>query len=172
MHVKCLSIGFTLIELMIVVAIFAFMGGLVMVTTGHINRSLIRTDINHITALCKHAQYKAMMNGKPVIIQCSSAGNSYSCEQSMHQLTNGVCFGTVTEAKGPPSAPTKPITNPITFERESITFTPDGMMQSGALYLVDAKKQVMYAVTNGVSAVSFLRIYQYDGQQHAWKEIR
>ncbi len=167
-----LSFGFSLIELMIVIAIFAFMSGLVLITTTQINRSHIRSDINHLIAVCKYAQRTAMMTGKSTTIDIDVARNCYRCEQHQHLLSKDVCFGMVSDAKGPPSAPIKPITTPITFDNNAITCTPDGIMQSGALYLTDAKKQVMYALTNGVSAVSFLRVYQYDGKQHAWKEIR
>ena len=56
----------------------------------------------------------------------------------------------------------------ITFPGYAIHFYPTGIISSGTVYLVDKKKKCMYALSNAVSQVSYLRLYRYDGR---WKLI-
>ena len=67
---------------------------------------------------------------------------------------------------GSPGSPTHRIEKAITFPGSKIHFYPTGIISSGTAYLVDKNKQYMYALSNAVSQVSYLRFYRYDG---GWK---
>ena len=71
-------------------------------------------------------------------------------------------LGFLPGAKGPPCAPTEVIKQPITFKGNKIIFNPDGIISAGSIYVVDATGRSMYALTSGVTPVSYLRMYRYD----------
>lgn len=95
-------------------------------------------------------------------------GNRYHCDGVWYNLPATIRFGFLPESKGPPSTPTRPIRSAITFPGKKVSCFPDGTIQAGTVYLVDDKKSSMYALTSGVSAVSFLRKYRYDGTWHGY----
>ena len=82
-------------------------------------------------------------------------------------LPHTVQFGVLPGIMGPPATPTHAITQPITFVGNKILFYPEGIIQAGAIYLKDTKNRVQYALSSGVSTVSYLRKYQYTGGE--WK---
>jgi len=79
-----------------------------------------------------------------------------------------VFFGFMPGAKGPPASANKLILKSITFTNNRIIFYPTGIISAGTVYLIDQAKQVMYALSNGVSQISFLRTYRYNG---SWQPL-
>ena len=41
---------------------------------------------------------------------------------------------------------------------------PDGIIQSGTVYVIDSSKKCMYALSSPISQVSYLRKYSYNGK--------
>lgn len=158
--------GFSLIEIMIVLAII----GLIAMLTGTGNRALTdlatRLELDKLYALCHYAQRYAMASNTIQTITFNIPANTYQLGERKEKLSSGVQFGFIQDAKGPPAHPASPLTKPITFVGEHITFYPDGIIQAGTIYLVNDKKTAMYALSNAVSQVSHLRKYTYNG---SWK---
>jgi len=102
----------------------------------------------------------------PLSVYLSKRKNQFHDREE--KLLSGVQFGFIQGAKGPPAHPVSILSKPITFLEESITFHPDGIMQAGTIYLVNAHKTRMYAISNAVSQVSHVRKYRYDG---SWRLI-
>jgi hypothetical protein len=82
-----------------------------------------------------------------------------------YPLQNGFSFGVLPDTYGPPSMPTKAVTQAVTLVDKKIKAYPDGILQAGTLYITDGQQQ--YAVTTPVSAFSYIRIYRY--QQSVWQ---
>lgn len=158
--------GFSLIEMMITVALFALLAGLVIAQSSYMNRALVATEIDRLYATCMYAQQCALVSNQEQSITFDKQTNSYSYQQTTHQLPHQLHFGCVPGAMGPPSTPTKPITSAITFINDCITVYPHGIIGSGTIYLTDASNQSMYALSCAVSTVSHLRVYRYDGAWH------
>jgi type II secretion system protein H len=161
--------GFSLIELMIVIAIIA----LIALLTGTGNSALsdiaTRLELDKLYALCHYAQRYAMASNQVQTITFNIPANSYRFREREEKLLSGVQFGFIQGAKGPPAHPVSPLAKPITFVEDHITFYPDGIIQAGTIYLVNKNKTTMYALSNAVSQVSHLRMYAYDG---SWRMVR
>jgi type II secretion system protein H len=160
--------GFSLIELMVVLAIIA----LIAMLTGTGSRALTdlatRLELDKLYALCHYAQRYAMASNQIQTITFNIPANSYRFREREEKLASGVQFGFIQGAQGPPAQPVSALSKPITFLGEHITFYPDGIIQAGTLYLVNDKKTIMYALSNAVSQVSHLRKYVYDG---SWRMV-
>lgn len=158
--------GFTLIEVAIVVALTMIIATMVMIHGTYINRALVYAEIQKIALICRYLQHSAITFNQEKTLFFDIKNNSYHYENTHEQLCRTVSFGTIEGAKGPPSYPDALIKKPITFGHNKITFYPDGIIQAGTVYLVSDDKHVMYALSNSVSQVSYLRIYKYDGAWH------
>lgn len=111
-----------------------------------------------------YLQRIAMVTNKKQILTFDTARNCYTYRGHEERLSSYTTFGTLNNVKGPPSTPTHTINNPITFIGKRITFTPNGILQPGTIYLTDKNKQYQFALSVPVSQISFLRKYQYDGK--------
>lgn len=125
-----------------------------------------RLELEKLYALCQYAQRYAMASNNIQTITFNVSTNTYRFLEWEEQLTSGVQFGFMRNAQGPPAQPTSLLSKPITFAGNHITFYPDGIMQSGTLYLVNTNKTSMYALSNAVSQVSHVRKYKYNGAWH------
>jgi prepilin-type N-terminal cleavage/methylation domain-containing protein len=167
MKLKC-SDGFSLIELMVVLMIIACISMLVASSKLFLTDSTMRLELNKLCAVCHYAQRYAMASNQSQTITFNIPTNTYRFREREETLHPGIQFGFINGAKGPPANPTLSLSKPVTFTDGSITFHPDGIMQSGTVYLVNAQKTTMYALSNAVSQVSYLRKYVYDG---SWRVI-
>ncbi len=158
--------AFSLIETIVTLALVCILATLTLANISFLNRSLIRSEIDKLYTACMYLQRRAQVTNTIQKLSFDCENNTYTVGNQEHQLPSGLMFGSMPGAKGPPSAPRVLIKKPSTFGRSMIEFYPDGIIKSGTIYLVDAKKQVMYALSSAVSQVSFLRKYQYDGR---WK---
>lgn len=153
--------GFLLIELMIVVSLICLItvlmrGALMPSTTG-----FVRASLDELYGICLLAQKRAMMTGQEQKVVLELSANAYTCGKQRVTLPKGVTFGWLPEAKGPPANPRAPLTAASTFAGHTIVFKPDGVVAAGSVYLIDAKRTVLYALSSGVGSVSFLRKYRY-----------
>jgi len=159
---KKLAQGFSLIELLIVLAIVAIIMGLAMTNLSFFDRILLRAELNKLQTTCLYAQRYAMTTNKKQILTIDKTNKSYRFNGRIEKLAPSIDFGFIAGTQGPPSSPHHAISSPITFKNETIVFEPNGIIQPGTIYLVDAKKQSMCALSSAVSQVSFLRKYRYD----------
>ena len=113
-------------------------------------------------------QQQAMARQRQEDMLLDEAKNRYYMSGQWQELPPGIRFGFLPNTKGPPSAPTTVLQSAITFPGKKVSCYPDGTIQAGTVYLVNDKKSCMYALTSGVSAVSFLRKYRYDGTWHGY----
>jgi len=155
--------GFTLIELAVVFALFLLLTILIQINSNFLNRLIIQSEIEKLYTICRYLQQCALVSNKEQALIINQDLKSYQYQNHTETLPVQVSFGFVSGTKGPPSCADNMIRSAITFTRNRIIFYPTGIISSGTIYLTDHVKQVMYALSNGVSQISFLRIYRYDG---------
>lgn len=163
LRLKNKAVGFSLIELSIVIALLLILATLVGAHVSFLNRLVLRSELELLCNTCFYMQRRALMLNRQQTIYLYPEKNCYAIEGRTFTLPSHVVFGFLPGAKGPPSAPEHLIEQPITFKNNCITFYPDGTISAGALYLADSAKQWGYALSCPVSAVSYLRKYQYNG---------
>lgn len=157
------KIGFTLVELSISLVLLATLLFLTGVHSRFLNQLLVRSELERIYSVCYYLQHYAMMSGEEQKLIFDVEKNRYNYFGNTHQLPRHVEFGTAQGIKGPPATPEKIITQPVTFQASCITFYPSGIIQPGAIYLTSSEKRHTYALSCGVTQVSYLRKYQYNG---------
>lgn len=158
--------GFSLIELMIVLSIMGLLTLLVVTNTTFLHRTSMYAQLEQLYSMCHLARQTALATNKAQTIQFDLLTNSYTWAHRTESLPRSLRFGFIPGTKGPPAYPTMPIYTPITFAGNKITFYPDGIIQSGTLYLIDEHATSMYAISNAVAQFSYLRMYRYDGTWH------
>lgn len=158
------SVGFTLVELCLVVLLFAIVTALTSAQLSFIHRMIVRAELEQLYATCCVMQRRALLEGLPQKLQFDLVSNSYRYQKTVHKLPTSVRFGAAPGVKGPPSGPENVITSPVTFKDNQIIFYPDGVIQSGAVYMTDMRRRCTYALSCAVSKVSYLRKYQYTTQ--------
>jgi Tfp pilus assembly protein FimT len=158
--------AYTLIELSVILVLIMIVATLVMTHGSYMHRILVHTEIEKLALVCRYVQNTALSTNTEKTIIFDLKNKSYSYDGCTEQLSLHVEFGTIEGAKGPPSNPKEQIRNAITFAHNKITFYPDGIIQSGTVYLVSSDRQIMYALSNPVSQTSYMRIYKYDGTWH------
>jgi len=158
--------GFTLIEAGIVVALITLAVTLSVNNFGLFERLLVRTQAEKLFLTCRYLQQCAIINNQEYSLEFDPQKNSYSYNNQENILFKSVKLGFLPGVYGPPSNPVHAIKNPITFTHNKITFHPDGIIQSGTVYLIDENTNAMYAITSPISQFSFLRLYRYNGKWH------
>jgi type II secretion system protein H len=160
--------GFTLVEVMVVIALIALLAVLSIATVSFLTKSIVRTELDRLYMTCTYLQQSAQVDGQDQYLVFDQHNHRYSFEGQTYQLPPQVVFGVLPGVKGPPSAAHHSIANPITFAHNTIIFHPDGIVQPGTVYLTDIHKKVLYALSCSVTQVSYLRRYEYDG---SWKRV-
>lgn len=153
--------GFSLIEVMISLALFVFLATLCIVHGSYLQRLLVRSEIEKMYAICMYAQRYAILSNQTHVLIFDVKGQKYCFNGRTESLPRGVRFGSLPGVCGPPSTPHSKIKEPITFHAQRIVFHPDGIIQPGAVYLVDSEYRYMYAMSSAVAQVSYLRKYEY-----------
>ena len=157
--------AFTLIELMLVLAIFTLFTSLIMLNLNHLNNSQIYQELSLFQAHMQSLQQQAVAQGVQKEMKFALADNTYEWLGHSHALSKHIRFGIQHNIKGPPSNPTHTLTSPCTFADNAVIFYPDGIIRPGTVYLIDSGNR-LFALSCAVSSVSFLRKYRYDGK---WK---
>lgn len=158
-----------LIEVMIVLCLLMLLIGLALGNMAYLNGMRGYCAVHTLSNMCSYLQMRARATNQTQILTFDVEHNSYSYNGTKEQLPEGVIFGVLDGAKGPPSSPVHPITYPITSQNQCITFTPYGIMQPGTVYIKTVDNSRMYALSVAVAQVSFLRMYEY--QNGIWKII-
>ncbi len=158
--------GFNLFELLIALAMITIIATLTITNTSFLNRFILQTEVEKLFSNCMHQQYKALMSGSNQTIIFNPKQQTYSLGNQKHTLSTSIEFGVPSDAKGPPSKPTKKITKPITWKNNTLICHTSGIIKSGTVYLANKSKTQGWAISNGVGTVSFLRKYRYDGKWH------
>ncbi|TET06374.1 hypothetical protein E3J79_02240 [Candidatus Dependentiae bacterium] len=156
--------GFLLIEALIIITLISLIVTLGLSFGTSLHKALVRSEIEKLYSACIYLQRIAMVTNKRQLLTFDINKNTYYYQGHEERLCHYVTFGTTIGIKGPPSAPTNVINKPITFTNNQIIFTPNGILQSGTIYLTDASKQHQYALSVPVSQISFLRKYRYDSR--------
>lgn len=160
--------GFIMIELMVALAIIALLAGITCAHVAGYRYTCMQQQIGLFMLTWRQLQQTAIVCNQQREMLFDSEGHRYKIDDVWHALPQTIRFGFLPESKGPPSNPSQFIHNSITFPGKKVVCFPDGTIQAGTIYLIDDQKQHMYAVTSGVSAVSFLRKYRYDGTWHEY----
>ncbi len=157
--------GFIMTEAFVGIALVMLVVSIACVQVRAYHYACIRQHISLFALVWHELQQRAMVSNAPQEMILDEKGHRYYVDGQWHDLPSLIRFGFLSAAKGPPSHPTTLLSSAITFPQKKVTCFPDGTIQAGTVYLVDDRKSCMYALTSGISAVSFLRKYRYDG---AW----
>lgn len=158
--------GFSLIEILIVIALWVVALTLIGVNTTFLHKVVARNELDLLQATCAQLQQRALATQQEQELEFDIEHHRYQYAGHMHQLPAGVQFQVLPEAKGPPSQPTRSLTSAVTFAQKTIVFHPDGIIQPGTVYLLDVPGSRLYGLSSWVAPVSFLRKYRYDGNWH------
>lgn len=160
--------AFTLIELMVVICLFALLATLGIMQTSFLDSTIVHAEMDKLVAACSYLRQKAIATNTECVLTFDIAKNEYRGNGIREILSSRVCFGFLPGVLGPPGSPSHAIKQAITFPHFEIHFYPTGIISSGTVYVVDKNKQYMYALSNAVSQFSYLRFYRYDGK---WKLV-
>jgi len=153
--------AFTLIEAMIVICLITLLATLAMMQLSFLDSTIARIEVDKLATVCSFLRQHAIVTNSELVLVCDEQKNEYRCGSIREVLSQRISFGFLPGAMGSPGSPTHQIQKAITFPASLLHFYPTGIISSGTVYLVDKKKQYMYALSNAVSQVSFLRLYRY-----------
>ena len=165
--------GFMLFEVCIACAIFACMILMGMHVYTIYESILVKSEALVLKTALYSAAQRAMLSNNPLSIYFDTIRNGYVTEGIFRPLANGVIFGASASAYGPPSAPERPIIDPITFVKHTAVCAVDGTMQPGTIYITDDKRQCTYALTVPIGNYSYLRLYRYknNSSRGKWEQL-
>ncbi len=162
--------GFSLIELMFVLALVALVSVLAIPSMGFMCRRLVKTQAEQLLMTVLYLQREAMVGNARKKIFFDIARNQYRYNDIVVKFPNGVLFGVVFGAKGPPSSGVGSPSKAVTYKKSEAVFFPDGKVSAGSVYLTDKNHECMYAITTPVSHLSYIRMYKY--YQGSWDQLR
>jgi len=160
--------GFLLFELLLVFGLVSIIACIAFVHMRFITRGYVRAELAALYQMCVYAQRCAISSGQSCAVILDIEQNRYWCNDRICTLASGVQFGIISGVKGPPSAPQQPITHASTFRNNRISCSPDGIIDAGTIYLIDADKRFLYALTAGVAPYSYVRMYRFAG---TWQRL-
>lgn len=159
--------AFSLLELMIVIALVTLLTSLGSLTSSFFNPWLARLQLNQVYMACQCMRAQAMALHRTLHVQCDTHKHTYRIGDHSYQLT-GALFDYLPGSNGPPGNPTKPITHAITFTKQCISFYPDGTTNAGTIYMTDPHHTRMYALTIAVGEIPAIRTYIYS---RGWQRL-
>lgn len=158
--------GFTLIEAMVVICLFALIVTLGMKQLSFLDNIIVHAEVDKLAGICMYLRQKAIASNADQSLICDVEKNEYRFDNVCEKLSKRTAFGFLPNATSSPGSAGRIIKKAITFPGSTIHFYPTGIISSGAVYITDTHKKIMYALTNAVSQFSYLRLYRYDGK---WK---
>ena len=93
------SNGFTLVELMITLALCALVVSLTIVNVGFLHRGLVRSEVDKLYATCMYLQQCALTTGQEHELLFDQTENSYNFAGKTEKLRNPVVFGFIPGVK-------------------------------------------------------------------------
>ncbi len=160
--------GFTLIELVLVIALIASMTWVYVINVTCMYDTVTHAELDKLYTICYYLQRYAQVTNQIQILSFDAEHGRYMFQGITEKLPAEVQFGGVQGMQGSPGAPHKPEQRAITFVEQRILFYPTGVQQAGTVYLRGRSGSRVYALSSPVSQVSYLRKYRYDGN---WKLI-
>lgn len=136
----------------------------------NLDKYMLFNELEKLVMTFSYLQQRSIATAQQKTLTFDTGMNSYSYIGPQNKLLRialgkNIKFGFIDGVKGPPSQPTQPITKAITFphskEKEAATFNPEGKISPGTVYLIDANKRIMGALTCPISGVSYIRKYKY-----------
>lgn len=155
--------------LLYVSMVLAFVLIIVMLAVPHLSflsRHVVRQEVENLKQFITYAHRLALATGEMQTLTIDAIHNKVSGAGRQYQLARGVRFGVLPHVQGPPAHPDGVILQPTTFKNNQIVCYAHGIIDAGTLYITDDRGSWLYAVSSGVSPVSYLRTYYYDG---SWK---
>ncbi len=156
--------GFTLIEMIVVLCLFALVATLGIMQLSFLDATIAHAELDKFATACSYMQQHAIATNTEMVLTCDTVQNKYYGDNVRESLTSPIMFGAIPGVRGSPGSPSRVIQHPVTFANSQIHFYPTGIISSGTVYVTNRKKQYMYALSNAVSQVSYLRFYRYDGK--------
>jgi len=153
--------GYTIFELLVVISILALLISLTIPGLSFLRQHAIDSELDKLQIICQLLQKQAVSSGRKEYLTFHAFDHSYFYCSHSEKLADNVYFGILKDVNGPPANPKEPITNPITFPKQRITFHPNGMISAGTMYLTTQDRKTLLALTVPVSQVSFIRKYKY-----------
>jgi prepilin-type N-terminal cleavage/methylation domain-containing protein len=160
------SSGFSLLEMLIVLALVSLTLCLSFGQLHFLRRGYASAELDNLYQTCLYMQRHAMVAGKACDITLDITGNYYQFNDQRCQLIQGVQFGILPNVKGPPSTPTKLLSKPCSFKNNQISFSKDGSISAGTVYITDVTHNCLYALSSSVASYSYLRKYRYADKWH------
>ncbi len=154
--------GFFLINLAIACSLLVIILSLSLSQTSFFCRFLMRSEIEKMYTLFFYLNQRALVSNQEQTLYFDVEKNTYQSGERVEKLAPSLCFGILPQANGPPSHPTKPLTQPITFIDTTVHFYPDGTISSGSIYITDNEHSLLYALTISVGHISYLRKYRFN----------
>ncbi len=155
--------GFTLLELMIVLALLMGIAGLSSYFLVFTDTMAVRREVDRLYAVLLYMQRKALLERRQLVLVFDPKRSSYTADHE-HVLDHAVLFSYKEGVRGPPSHPIDTVKVAITWPSNRVTFFPDGTIAAGACYLTDRHRSCQYALTCDASEVTHIRRYRYDGK--------
>lgn len=171
--------SFSLFEVLLVISLVLIVVTITVPARFILNDFFLQSEVERLGVFYKYLQMRAMASGKPHVLIFNLQDNSCSCQTSKtdfltHKLENGIKFGFMPGAWGPPARPVRLIEKPINLDklvgREAgisdlaVTFYANGKIAAGSVYFVDSQNKNMGALTCSPSRVSYIRKYSYKGK--------
>jgi len=158
--------GFSLIEYCIALTIFCFLSLITLFNWSLLQSAMARIEINQLYSACEFVQQYAMAQSTAQSLTFDQSSGSYSYLGRTHYLPYGISFGAPQGAKGPPATQTQPIQSAITFSKQQILYSENGVISAGSVYIKDSLGSCGYALSSPVAQYSHLRKYYY--KDNSW----
>ena len=118
-------------------------------------------QVERLYAFLQLMRSEAIVTNSKIVITIDELHNQLLYKYPV-PLGQSVRLAVIPGAYGPPSQPTKLLTHASSFEHGHIIFYPEGTISPGCLYITDANKTILYAVSVSVSQQSLIRKYYYE----------
>ena len=151
--------------------VLGLVAGLIFLGLSHNNYSrdlAVRAELETMYTLITYLHYYALATAQDQELSFDCVRNAYTYRNITRSLGSGVVFGVVPGTQGPPSNPVRDISSPVTFANSALVCSAQGVLSSGAVYLVDAQKKCGYALSVAVGTGSVLKKYRYGT---TWVEV-
>lgn len=157
------SDAFLLMELLVVFAVITVAACLPLwyVST---RTSTLPRELKTLQSWLLFMQQKALVTGKDITITFDKESTIVLADDDSFSFGQGITIGYLPGTYGPPSAPTKLLNDPITFNNHEMIFYHDGAMQVGACYFID-NRECSGAITCGLSKHGTIRCYKLQGKK-------